>query len=125
MRNLFAAIEARRSVPLNRFIFALGIRHVGETTAKVLARHFGTIEALRAAVADGAQAGPPDSASSRMSRASGLSSPSPIGDFFGEPHNLEVIDALLAQVTPQPLEAVAAKARSRARPWSSPARWRR
>ena len=41
------AIEARREVDLNRFIHALGIRHVGETNARLLARHFGTFEALR------------------------------------------------------------------------------
>ena len=46
--NLFAAIEARRDIPLDRFIYALGIRHVGETTARLLARHYGTLEALRA-----------------------------------------------------------------------------
>ena len=51
VRNLFAAIAARRSVPLNRLIFALGIRHVGETNAKLLARHYGSIEALRKGVA--------------------------------------------------------------------------
>ena len=48
-RNLFAAIEARRQIPVNRFIYALGIRHVGETNARRLARHFGAFEALRAA----------------------------------------------------------------------------
>ena len=47
-RNLFAAIEARRRIGLDRFIFALGIRHVGETNARLLARHFGSFEQLRA-----------------------------------------------------------------------------
>ena len=45
-RKLFAAIDARREIALERFIFALGIRHVGETTARLLARHFGSVEAL-------------------------------------------------------------------------------
>ena len=40
-RNLFNAIDARRTIALNRFLFALGIRHVGETNARRLARHFG------------------------------------------------------------------------------------
>src|SRR5690606_22326375 len=44
--KLFAAIDARREPELDRFIFALGIRHIGETTASVLARTFGTIETL-------------------------------------------------------------------------------
>ena len=46
MKNLFAAIDARRSIALDRFIYALGIRHVGETTARLLARHFGSFENL-------------------------------------------------------------------------------
>jgi DNA ligase (NAD+) len=48
--NLFAAIEARRRIPLKRLIFALGIRHVGEGAAGLLARHFGTWEAFEAAM---------------------------------------------------------------------------
>ena len=44
--NLFAAIAARRRVPLNRFVFALGIRHVGETNARRLARHFLHLQGL-------------------------------------------------------------------------------
>jgi len=44
VRNLIAAIEAKRSIPLDRFIFGLGIRHVGETTSLALARHFETVE---------------------------------------------------------------------------------
>ncbi len=46
VRNLFAAIEARREIALERFIYALGIRHVGETTAVALARGYGTWEAF-------------------------------------------------------------------------------
>jgi DNA ligase (NAD+) len=45
-QNLFAAIDQRRSIPLNRVIFALGIRHVGEVVAADLARHFGTWDAM-------------------------------------------------------------------------------
>lgn len=45
--NLFAAINARRNIAFDRFIFALGIRHVGETTARVLARAYGSAERLR------------------------------------------------------------------------------
>ncbi|WP_435258819.1 NAD-dependent DNA ligase LigA [Thioclava sp. FR2] len=48
--KLFAAIEAKRSIPLDRLIFALGIRHVGEVAAQVLARHFSTWEAFEATV---------------------------------------------------------------------------
>ena len=44
VRNLIAGIEAKRSIPLDRFIFGLGIRHIGETTSTALARHFETVE---------------------------------------------------------------------------------
>ncbi len=47
--KLFAAIDARRKVPLDRLVFALGIRHIGETTAKDLAKALGSWDALRAA----------------------------------------------------------------------------
>ncbi|MGQ3676053.1 NAD-dependent DNA ligase LigA [Xanthobacter sp. TB0139] len=49
VKNLFAAIDSRRNVAVDRFIFALGIRHVGETNAKRLMRHYGTVEALEQA----------------------------------------------------------------------------
>jgi DNA ligase (NAD+) len=49
VRNLFGAIEARREIPLERFIYALGIRHVGETTAVALARGYGTWDAFHKA----------------------------------------------------------------------------
>lgn len=48
--NLFAAIEERRVIPLNKVIFALGIRHVGESAANLLARHYGTWDAFEAAI---------------------------------------------------------------------------
>ena len=48
--KLFEAIDARRKVPLNRLIFALGIRHIGEAAANLLARHYGTWQAFEAAV---------------------------------------------------------------------------
>ena len=49
-RNLFAAIEARRTIPLNRLIFALGIRHVGENSAMLLARSYQSWAAFQAAM---------------------------------------------------------------------------
>ena len=55
MRNLFAAIDARREISLERFIYSLGIRHVGETTAVALARGYGTWEAFHEACLEGRQ----------------------------------------------------------------------
>ena len=46
VRNLFASIDARREIALERFIYALGMRHVGETTARVLARGYGILDGL-------------------------------------------------------------------------------
>ena len=104
-RNLFTAIAARREIALNRFIYALGIRHVGEATAKELARHFGSAQVLEETAL---------AAQDRDGEAwSDLTSIEGIGevvaealvDFFGEPHNREIVDELLKQVTVTPLEA--------------------
>jgi DNA ligase (NAD+) len=51
-KNLVEAIEASKQQPLSRLLFGLGIRHVGQTAAQLLARHFGTMDALAAATAD-------------------------------------------------------------------------
>ncbi len=106
VRNLFAAIEARREIPLNRFIFALGIRHVGETNAKRLARHFGSFEALRLVAS---LAGDPSSeARAEINGISGIGDvvAEAVADFFTEQHNEDELDRLLQAVTPQALEAV-------------------
>ncbi len=109
VRNLFAAIEARRRVPLNRFVFALGIRHVGETNARRLARHFGTIEALRAAAREARDATSEGRAELRAIDGLGEVVAEALADFFAETHNETELDRLLAEVTPEPMEAVAAQ----------------
>ena len=105
VRNLFAAIEARRSVALNRFIFALGIRHVGETNARRLGRHFGSFEALRKVCA---AAAPDSEARAELNNISGIGDvvAEGLADFFIEPHNEAELDRLMREVTPQPMEAV-------------------
>jgi DNA ligase (NAD+) len=105
VRNLFAAIEARRSVPLNRLIFALGIRHIGETNAKLLARHYGSVEALRRGVA-AAAAGRETEAYEELNAVEGIGEvvADAIVEFFKEPHNREALDRLLEQVTVTPME---------------------
>ncbi len=105
VKNLFNAIEARRELPLNRFIFALGIRHVGETNARRLARHFESFEALREtarAATDGSEA------RAEINNIEGIGEvvAEAVADFFVEKHNEDVLDALLQQVTPVPMEAV-------------------
>ncbi|MBU1689554.1 MAG: NAD-dependent DNA ligase LigA [Gammaproteobacteria bacterium] len=84
--NTLAAIEASKKTTLARFIFALGIRNVGEATAKDLARHFGGLDALMAAD-EGALQQMPDV---------GPVVAQSIAQFFAEPHNREVIAQLVA-----------------------------
>ena len=109
VRNLFAAIAARRTVALHRLVFALGIRHVGETTAKLLARHFRSLEALRDTAVAAAEPG--SAALAELTAIDGIGPvvAESIVDFFGEPHNLEVIAALLSEITPTPPEEVASE----------------
>lgn len=106
-KNLFAAVEARRTIALNRFIFALGIPHVGETSARLLARHFGTFEALRETAQ--AAADPASEAHADLTSIGGIGPvvAEAIVEFFKEKHNEEMLDALLAEVTTVPIEAAA------------------
>jgi len=110
VQNLFRAIEERRTIPLNRFIFALGIRHVGETNARRLARYFGSFEALRST---GRVATEGSEARAEINNIEGFGEvvAEAIADFFAEKHNEDVLDALLAHVTPLPMEAIASTSR--------------
>lgn len=82
--NLLEALEKSKATTLGRFLFSLGIRHVGEATAKELARHFGQLDAVMAASEDAllqvADVGPVVAHS--------------IHTFFDQPHNREVVQAL-------------------------------
>ena len=105
VRNLFAAIAARQHVPINRFIYALGVRNVGETNARRLARAFGDFAQLREA----ARAAVPGSEAYALFDAIDGLGPvvvEALHDFFAEPHNEREIDALLRHVTLEPLPAV-------------------
>ena len=94
--NLIEAIAQAKRPQLNRLIFALGIRHVGETTARDLALHFASIESLMRASLD-ALLNVPDV---------GPVVAGSIARFFAEPHNQEVVKALREQgVEPQAPEA--------------------
>jgi DNA ligase (NAD+) len=106
--NLFAAIEARRNIMLDRFIFALGIRHIGETTARVLARHYGSAEHLRDQMQRAAKSEENDARHVLEAiDGVGVIVAESLLDFFNEVHNVEIFDALLKEVKPQPLAAVA------------------
>ncbi len=105
VRNLFASIEARRTIPLNRFIYALGIRRIGETNARRLARHFVTFDALRV-IARKAKEGSDERAEINNIDGVGDVVAEAVADFFLEEHNEKALDALLREVEPQPMEAV-------------------
>ena len=98
-RNLVAAIDARRRPPLDRLLFALGIRHVGQVTARDLAKCFGTMEALRDTATRAAE---DESAFAELQGIEGVGPvvAQAVVDFFAEPHNREVVDELLGQVSP-------------------------
>ena len=95
--NLLAAIEAKREPDGPRFLFGLGIRHVGIVTARDLLKCFGTIEALRT-VAMG------DGGAEELASVEGVGPvvAEALVDFFHEPHNREALDDLLAEVSPRP-----------------------
>jgi DNA ligase (NAD+) len=104
-KNLFAAIEARRKIALNRFIYALGIRHIGETNAARLARHYQTAEAFR----DGAVAAKPESeAFEELTNINGIGETvaTAVVDFFKEKRNRKAFDKLLGEIEVEPMKAV-------------------
>jgi DNA ligase (NAD+) len=108
--NLFKAIEARRSMPLDRFIYALGIRHIGETTARDLARALGTLEAFRSAACAAAAGGKDSEAYRELDSIEGIGETvvDALVDFFSEPHNTKALDDLLAEVRVAPFVRAAA-----------------
>jgi len=106
VRNLFQAINARRKIEINRFIYALGIRHIGETNARRLARHFIDLEALRQTAAL-AKADTPERARIDIIDGVGPVVAEALHDFFAEPHNSRALDALLREVNLEPMPAVA------------------
>ncbi|KZB51842.1 NAD-dependent DNA ligase LigA [Thalassospira xiamenensis] len=103
--KLFASINERRTVPLDRFIYALGIRQIGQATAKLLARHYGSIAEWRTAMND---AGTPDSDALRDLINIDQIGPSVAHDlieFMAEEHNRDVLDDLQAVLTIENVEA--------------------
>ncbi len=107
VKNLFDAINARRRPSFSRFLYALGIRHVGETNARRLARHYLRFDDLRAA-AEAAE--PPVERKDRGNEEwQALNAVDGIGaivagavvEFFHEAHNREAVDALLREVRPE------------------------
>ncbi|MDD3445734.1 MAG: helix-hairpin-helix domain-containing protein, partial [Zavarzinia sp.] len=107
-RNLFAAIAEKRKIPLARLLFALGIRHVGQRNADLIARHFGSIEALAEACLGDSERR--EQALAELQNVDGLG---PIvveafGQFLAEPHNDATLRDLIGLLDVLPPEARAA-----------------
>ncbi len=110
VRNLFNAIDARRDIELHRLIYALGIRHVGEGNAKLLARHYGTIaafrEAMLAAAAGQGEEGNASEAYADLNDIGGVGEivADAVVEFFAEPRNVKALDELLNEIEVRPAE---------------------
>jgi len=110
--NLLSAIEARQEIPLDRFIYALGIRHIGQTTAKLLARSYGSYAAWENAmhaVAAERKSNPgehkkPDLIGPHYAElvgidTVGMTAADSLAAFFGEQHNIDVLASLAGILT--------------------------
>jgi DNA ligase (NAD+) len=99
VENLIASIDDKRAIPLDRFIYALGISQVGQVTARLLAKQYGSLGAWRDALAAAKVHG--SEAFSDLTNIDGIG-PSAAEDlikFFREEHNRDVVDDLEEQLT--------------------------
>jgi len=99
VRNLFGAIEARREIALERFIYALGMRHVGETTALALARGYGSWEAFHDACVKVAKGDEEAIAEMDALDQIGDTVIQSIKAYFGESHNRGIVERLTREIT--------------------------
>lgn len=112
VRNLFAAIDARRKIELHRLIFALGIRHIGEGNAKLLARHFGDLDSflatMRIAAAAQTASGNASEAYQELLNIAGIGEivAAAVVEFFAESRNMRALDELLKEIEVLPAEQV-------------------
>jgi DNA ligase (NAD+) len=106
--KLLEAIETRRSVALERFIFALGIRRIGEQNAKLLARHYHSLEAWRAAMIAAHVIGSEAREELGSIQGIGPAIAEELVEFFAEPRNLAALDDLTSEVSPLPVEETSA-----------------
>jgi DNA ligase (NAD+) len=104
VEKLLAAIEARRRLPFDRFAFALGIRQVGEATARLLAQHYETLPKWREAMIAVAQGDETARAELLAIDQVGEALVGDIAAFFAEKHNLEALDDLARFVEAVPLD---------------------
>jgi DNA ligase (NAD+) len=98
-RNLARAIEARRHIPLARFIYALGIRRIGESNAKLLARHFASFSNWRGEMLAATEPGSEARAELDSILGIGRAIAEELADFFAEERNVRLVDELTAELT--------------------------
>ncbi len=98
-RNLSRAIAARRTVPLERFIYALGIRRIGSTNAKLLARHYGTFENWRRQMLAARTVGSDERLELGSINGIGPTIAEELTDFFGEDRNIDALTELADELT--------------------------
>jgi DNA ligase (NAD+) len=98
VRNLFAAIESRRRIALERFIYALGMRHVGETTALALARGYGSWDAFHDACLKVAKGDEETIAEMDALDQIGDTVIKSVAAYFGESHNRGIVERLTKEV---------------------------
>lgn len=101
VNNLFYAIDQRREISLARLINALGIRHVGETNARLFAAHYETFENFFQAAQNAIDHGSADYADMLSIDGVGALVAQGVIDFFDEEHNIGAVNRLLEEVTPQ------------------------
>ena len=100
LKKLFAAIDQRKTVELDRFLFGLGIRHVGETTARLLARHYQSVDSLQSAVLAIVDGEPDALADLESIDGVGGAMIGALTGFFAEAHNRDTVNGLLAAGRP-------------------------
>ena len=100
VENLVGSIDARRTITFDRFVNALGIRHVGETNARLIARHYLTVEAFLEKMDE-------KDATQDLNSIGGIGDvvAEAIKDFFDEPHNKKLVKNLLKEVSVEPMAA--------------------
>jgi DNA ligase (NAD+) len=100
--NLSRAIATRRTVPLERFIYALGIRRIGATNAKLLARHYGTYDNWLTQMLAATTIGSDERLELGSISGIGPTIAEELTDFFGEKRNVDAVKGLAAELTIQP-----------------------
>ncbi|PHZ84978.1 NAD-dependent DNA ligase LigA [Paremcibacter congregatus] len=104
-KNLWAAIEVKRRMPMDRFLFALGIRHIGQQNARLLCLNYLTMDKLQAAMI--AAQDPDSDAHAELLSIDGIGPKvaDTLINFFAEPQNMDALDKLRAQVEVEDFEA--------------------